>query len=153
MEAFEQIIQELGLLFGEEFHSYQNQVCTIEIDETVKVQIELHPLGDFLQVSAFVSELPPGKFREEILKNGLKANSLVGKNSSILAYTSKSNQLVLFQNIPTEGVTGDKLYERLTPFVKRVKAWKEAIDAGRPYPSTGEIPPSDDKNKPRLFGF
>ncbi len=152
--AFSDLIDELGDEFGVELRPDIHGICLLLINEKLKVQLEVDVTGENLLMASLISELPPGQFRENILKNALKANYLVEENFGALSYTGPDNSLTLATNIPLHGLTGRELYEILSIFVQRATAWQKAIDEGHPYPlDSGEVPKSESAHKSPLFGF
>lgn len=129
-------------------------LCTLMINEKVKVQLEVDVTGESILMATLVTELPPGKFRERILKDALKANYLAEENHGVLSYTGPDNALVLALTIPMHGLTGKELYEHLSIFVERAQGWQKAIDEGHPSPpDTEEVPKRDGGAKHSIFGF
>ena len=76
MKNFYDLIKELGDLLGEEIEPENNQACNLRINQKVKVQIEVSNNEESLMLISLISELPPGKFRETVLKDILKAKKL-----------------------------------------------------------------------------
>ncbi len=152
MTNFFDLIHELGEFLGEELKADPNQSITLGINETLKVQIELDPTGEKILLSSMITELPPGKFRENILKDGLKANFLAEDKIGILSYLEKENTLVLFHYLESHAITKEILHGALMLFIERATKWLSAIEAGRSSPEMGEIPEGTEK-KGAMFGF
>ncbi len=152
--AFEDVLEELSNEFDVDLHPDLHGLCTIMINETFKVQLEVDVTGENIQIATLVCELPPGRFRENILKDALKANYQVTENHGTLSYTGPDNALVLLLNVLMHGLTGKELYEHLSIFVQRATGWRKAIDSGFPSPQdTNEVPKGDGSGKTSLFGF
>jgi|JI9StandDraft_1071089.scaffolds.fasta_scaffold07366_4 hypothetical protein len=138
---FSDLIHEFGELLGESFTPYQNRMIRFLINENLRVQIEMDLMGEFVMLACFITEIPPGRFRENVLRDALKANFLLDEHWSTLCYEGKENHLVLFFKIPAHGLTGQKLLDQLLPFVARAGLWRDAIDNGHTAPiGKGEIP-------------
>jgi hypothetical protein len=152
MKNFPDLIHELGEFIGEELKTDQNNACCLEINQTLKVQIELDGPGERILLISLITELPPGKFRENILKDSLKANYLAEEKTGTLSYVERENCLVLFHYLYTFSITKDILYENLMKFIERATAWHKAIESGRSSPDVGEIPQAFEK-KGSMFGF
>ncbi len=152
MKNFHDLIHELGEYIGEDLKVDLNMACCLEINNLFKVQIELDSPGEKILLMTLITELPPGKFRENILKDALKANFLAEEKEGTLAYLEKENSLVLFYEIFTSAITREILYEHLMKFIKRATDWHSAIESGRSAPDSGEIPDSTEK-KGNIFGF
>ena len=94
MERFEMLLHELSVELDVTLHPEKDESCVLMINETVKVQLEANVRTDHLLVASFVAEIPPGKFRENTLRDALKSNYPFPKNGT-LAYSERNNQLVL----------------------------------------------------------
>lgn len=110
-------------------------------------------------MSLFYSQLryqssPPGRFRENILKDALKSNDLLDRNRSILAYLGKENKLILFEYIPAHALTIETLEKHISKIVARAEKWKKAIDSGRTFPDDPEeMPRGQSMRASSPFGF
>lgn len=152
--AYEDVLAELGDELDIDVEADLHGICTLMINEKVKVQLEVDVTGESILMAALVTELPPGKFRERILKDALKANYRAEENHGVLSYTGPDNALVLALTIPMHGLNGKELYEHLSIFVERATGWQNAIDEGFPSPQdTDEVPKGDGGTKTSLFGF
>ena len=69
MKSFHDLIAELGEYIGEDLKVDLNMACSLEINNLIKVQIELDSPGEKILLMSLITELPPGKFRENILKD------------------------------------------------------------------------------------
>ena len=129
------LMQGLGQLLQIDLREDFNQSCTLNMDG-IKVQMELDSPGEFLLLMTFISELPPGQFRETVLKEALKVNYTVEQKIGTLSYIKKENVLVLCHTIRAHALTAEALLEQLLLFYDRAKAWKDAIHSGRTAPDT-----------------
>jgi hypothetical protein len=150
MINFADLIHEFGELFGERFEPYQNRMIRFLINEHLHVQIETDGMGESLLLVCLISDLPPGRFREQVLKEALKANHLLDEQRSTLSYEEKDNQLILSLHIPTHGITAQKLLDHLLPLIKRAERWRTAIDNGHSSPGRDEVPEAKRKG---IFPF
>lgn len=149
---FKDLLYELSQILGQDLKADLNQVCPLVIDETYHVQLEMDISGDSILMGCYMCELPPGKFRENILKDALKAGFDTKKEKSILGYCEQINQLALFEYVPNYDLNGQRLYEALCIFVDRVKDWKSAIDSGKTSPDGAFAEPTQKQGRP-LFGI
>ncbi len=152
MINFHDLIHELGEFVGEDLKVDPNQSCCIEVNQILKIQIELDPSGEKILLMTKIIELPPGKFRESVLKDALKANFLAEEKEGILSYLERQNTLVLCKDLYTHAITRDILYSHLIQFIERASKWQSSIEAGRSSPDGGEIPEGTEK-KGSIFGF
>jgi len=147
MNPFEELLKELSLLIGLNLHSDENNVCYLWAGETLKVQLE-QDKKNHVVVAAFISELGPGKFREEVLKEGLKANAQFFPGG-ILCFSSKNGQLVVYLLLPIETADGQKLLESLSTLINYALQWQIALQEGKTAPLSLASKPS----LPHAFGI
>ncbi len=129
MTFFEDLIRDLGNLMGASLHAERGYLCKLLIEGSFHIQIEHEPEKASILLASFICEIPPGRIREDILKEGLKANGLLDRKG-IFAYSSKNNHLVYFAYIP-DNIHGNKLYEETMLFIDTIKKWKSAIESGQ----------------------
>lgn len=154
MQSFTDLMNDLGELLNTEIHPDLNLSCCLMINDSLKVQIEMSTTGEEILLASFVVELPPGRFREEVLRDALKANHQSDLNHGVLSYVKNHNALTLFQTIHAHGLSANDLYKYLSLFVERAKGWKDAINAGKTHPTdSGEVPQSREGQGSSLFGF
>ena len=122
------------------------------IEKCVKIHIEADPMEEFIIIGAYIAELPPGKFREAILKDALKSNFNVNKNAGILSYMGRENILTLHTKIALGSLSIDTLMHCLKHLTKRARAWQDAINEGRSSPPE-ELPKGSSQSKKSIFGF
>ena len=153
MKNYPDLIAELGALVGdEELTPDLDQACNLLVNESVEVQIELEVTGEHIFLFSMIAELPPGRFRENILRDALKSNYIIDELPGYLSYIASENQLVLLESIHSHAITADKLLNHLADFVSRVERWREAIDNGLSSPRE-EVPQGSNRGNPPLFGF
>ena len=154
MNSFEALMQELGEVLQEDLSPDSNDTVSILVEEEIIVQLEQEPHDQALIVTCIISELPPGTFRRNILKDALKSNDLLGKRPGILSYLEHDNQLVLFYKAQLQPIKANTFTKTLMGLVHRAKLWKHAIEQGRTCPSdVSEIPQSTTSRRPGMFGF
>ena len=129
IDRFEELLRELGVEYGLTLHPDRRGACKLRINEVMSLQIEYNPDRIDLTVATFICEIPPGKFRENILKSALQSNHLA-PDKAILSYCDKNNQLALFQVISMTTLTGKKLSELLSDFIKKAEEWRVAVETG-----------------------
>ena len=71
---FEELLTELGQFFHLDLHSDIHHACTIQIHPFLTVQLQLDSTQEHLWFFSPLIETPPGKFRENILREALKTN-------------------------------------------------------------------------------
>lgn len=59
MKTFADIITELGEKLDRDFHAEQGHACRLLVNDSIFVQLEEETTGEFILLTAEVSELPP----------------------------------------------------------------------------------------------
>ncbi|MBU6447032.1 MAG: hypothetical protein KGQ49_06510, partial [Verrucomicrobia bacterium] len=83
---------------------------------------------------AEIAETPPGKFRENILKEALKANALPDPMPGIFGYILATNRLAQFQKYPLHILTAERLSQIIGAFLEMAEVWQKAIMTGQSAP-------------------
>jgi len=130
IDRFEELLKELGDQYSIALHPDKLGACKLHIDNTLHVQLECDAHQENLLLATFICDIPPGKFRENILKDGLQANSNRA-HGSVLAYSDKNNQLTLFQYLRLADLNGQKLADSLATFVERANLWRTGVETGQ----------------------
>ena len=133
MERFAELLREMGPLFGASLFPDRRGHCNLNINDSFRVYIENESEHQRLLIGAFVCDIPPGKFRENVLKEALKANGTFPR-TGIFAYVRKKNQLALYTYAYTDILNGKLLAQQLRTFIAFALTWKQAIDSGQAAP-------------------
>jgi hypothetical protein len=97
----------------------------------MKVQIQMDQTLEKVILGSFLGGLGPGRFREEVLKEGLKWNGRRDGGLETLAYVEEVGQLFIFVMLPFENISAEFLVALLPPFVQAGEGWKRSIAEGR----------------------
>lgn len=152
MSTYKNLIAELSLRLKKQIYPNLNNIVVLLIENRVKIHIETDSLGEIVIIGAFITELPPGKFREHILKDALKANYNVKNCPGILSYMGKENILTLHSTFALEALTIETLIQCLKHLTKRARLWQDAIEEGKSSPYE-DIPTGSRQSKKSIFGF
>jgi hypothetical protein len=128
-DRFAELLAELGVELGISLHPDKRGACRLRIDETYHVQLECDGSQENLIVFSFLCELPPGKFRENILKDALKANTPYPLHGA-LSYSERNNQLALHASLRLSQLNGKLLADFLVAFMEKAKQWRQAVETG-----------------------
>lgn len=148
IDRFEGLLKELSAELGVTLHPDRRGACRLKINEQFHVQLECDAGHENVLVATFIGELPPGKFRENILKDALQANSPFPKNG-ILSYSERNNQLALFERLPLSNLNGNTLANFLAAFIEKATQWKNGIETGH----TDHLVERQNKQMNRPFGL
>jgi len=134
MDRFSQILYDLGQILEETLYIDENRVCQLNYNDELHLQMQYDEGKDQLLIGSFLCDVPPGKYREKLLKEALKTNGEYPRIAT-LAFSERNNKLTLFESLPAVGLTGEKLFEWLEKFIELGKEWKTAVESGRALPS------------------
>lgn len=137
MSLFEILLEELGKVFELKLHTDRKGACSIQVRPNLVVQLQPDPSQEGLWIFALLAEIPPGKFREEVLKEALKANGLATLRPGVFGYVQNTNQLALSQKYPFEILDGERLCGLLGAFLDLAEKWQDALQQGRAAPFGG----------------
>lgn len=149
MDPFAQLLNDLSLLLDTDLSPDKRGACKLNIDDTLHIQLEPDANREKLLFFSFLSEIPPGKFRENVLRDALKANADLS-TPGIFGFSERNNQLVLFANFNFSSLTAKEVLNSLHLFMAKAQAWKQAIATGQtsnlcPEPLQKPINPFDIK--------
>ncbi len=127
---FEELLQSLGKIFELKLHVDRKNACSIQVYPELTVQLQIDPSQEFLWIFAKIASIAPGKFREIILKEALKANALPDPRPAFFGYIHGLNELAQFQKYPLAILNGERLSGMIGAFVAQSSHWQEAIQRG-----------------------
>jgi len=134
-DRFSELLSELGRVFDLPLHVDKSHACSIQIPP-ITIQLQLDATQENLLLFCKIIELPPGKFRENILREALKANGQPDPRAGIFGYILATNHLALHQRYPLAILTGDRLAGLFGAFFEMGESWHKAIHSGNPIPAT-----------------
>lgn len=130
-DRFAELLYDLGKVLGIALIPDSRNACKIAIRGQLSLQMQMERSDEELFVLVSLPELPPGRYRQEVLKEALKEN-LVAKGT--LAFLAPQNRLVLFQHFNLLNTTAETLAAALFSLHERALAWASAIQEGRTAP-------------------
>ncbi len=129
MDRFQELLWDLGELIELPLHIDKNHACNLLLDDKLEIQLQMDTHQENLIIWAYLHEIPPGKFRENVLKDALKVNGEFHLFGS-LAYYEKKNMLILHEFVSAEALSGERLMEKLEKFIEEAEEWRSAIERG-----------------------
>jgi hypothetical protein len=135
VDRFAMVLADLAALVDVPLHPDHNRSCSLNVNNAMHIQLHEEENKERILISAFVGELPPGKFREILLKDTLKENNLYPRVGTF-CYSPRNNQLAFFTYVLLPTLTGDILADILEIFLDRAFSWKTALETGQ-IPSRG----------------
>lgn len=138
MSPFEDLIHALGMSLGIPLHVDHRGACCLQMNDKLRVQIEPDKTQDRIIIAAFITELNPGRFREDVLKEALKVNAqsvMSGNTGAILGFAGRHNRLSCHTFLSTKNLTSDQLLAALTYLSEQSLAWLDAVQSGQIIPA------------------
>ena len=130
MDKFAIVLADLGALVDVPLHPDASRSCALFVNNSMHLRLQEEENKDRILIGAFIGELPPGKFREILLKETLKENNLFPRIGTF-AYSPRNNQLTFFSYAPLPNLSGDALADILQLFLDRAFSWKTALETGQ----------------------
>lgn len=135
IDPFEVLIAQLGEALHLELFIDRHEACMLRIHHVLPVQLQMDRSREKLLAAAFIYELPPGRFREDVLCEALKANGLPDPRPGIFCYVAAENKLVLYADALITQITAEKLVNLLASLIDYAQLWREALERGSPSPA------------------
>jgi hypothetical protein len=142
IDQFHELLFSLGEQLKLPLQPDKRGACKLNIRNLFSIQIEYEPSRDRILIASFLCDIPPGKLRENILKDALKANFPFPEMGS-LGYCERNNKLALFLYVPLSGLSGEKCASILTAFIEKANAWREAVPLGQTSTLVESVKPSE----------
>jgi len=139
---FQELLHELGRVFHLELTVDKSGACSIMVPPELVIQMQLDSGQEKLFLFCKVVEIPPGKFRENVFLEALKANDQRDPIPGILAYLHATNHLVLYQTYPVSILNGERLASFFGNFLQMADSWRKALLSGRSSPVPSSPSPS-----------
>ena len=134
LDRFDELIQGLSKEFDLPLHVDKNHACAIQIRKGLIVQLQSDAAQEKLLITCKIVEVPPGKFRENVLREALKANNSADPIVGIFSFVNQTSHLFLFQNYPFDLLNAERIASLIGPFFETAEKWKKAIESGLPGP-------------------
>lgn len=126
---FEPLLESIGKLLNIPLQADSHLSCKIDFPkEKIQVQLEMEQGTQNLIFGGNIVKIPPGRFKQNVFEQALKANNLDNPKGGILAYCPKTDQLVLFLKIPTQNITPEQIVAHLNLYKEKFIRWKEALE-------------------------
>ncbi len=134
MDYFSALLYDLGREFGEALYPDSNGICKLAYQGILHIQLEYFDQKKQILVASFLCEVPPGKYREMLFKEALKANDKFPRIGT-LAYSERNNQFTLFAFLSTLQLNATLLSRFIEQFFAKALAWKESVEKGVAFPN------------------
>lgn len=114
----------------------RNNSCLIALPDGLKIQIEIDKTERNLLIGSLLGEIPLGPYRSDLFREALRANYAPWPRHGDLGYSTKTSNLILYELMPVEGISGELVAEHLKPFIDKAYIWVDAI-------KNGSLPPQN----------
>jgi hypothetical protein len=131
------LLEELGntaLISIAALKANNQNTCLIPFPDGLRLQIELDKHEKNLLICCVLGDLEPGEYRKKIFCEALKTNGMTPPLYGILAFSTKTNKLVLFDLLDMRELTGNRIADYLPSFLEKARIWRDAL-AGNNIPS------------------
>jgi len=133
IEILQTILDEIGkqeLFPGASLNPNKNGTCIIPLPGDGNLMFELDGREEHLIVVSILGTVTPGRYRESLFKEALKANGLPYPREGTIAYSSKTEHLLLFEKMHLPGLTGGMVVTYLPKFLEKADLWRQAVSTG-----------------------
>jgi hypothetical protein len=146
-DRFGVLIEELAAVTQMKLTPDSHGAIMIRYKDKLEAYVEPDALGDFVHVLIEIGKPGEGKYRENILREALRANGQPEPRLGTFSYGQKRESLLIFETVSMEDLTGARLSELMTQLSDKARVWRDAI-------SRGELPPIQSAAAPvRSEGF
>ena len=130
----EQILKNLGDMINISLEPDSEGLCAIRVDDKLTFEIQPDPSQEQILIGSLLTEIPPGKFKENVFTQTLKANNQIPRRGCF-AFNEETSELVLFEYIFLHNLKAKHLKNILAEFIEKAMNWKESIEAGQEAPT------------------
>lgn len=130
-DNFGMLLEELSqALKIEKLTPDSHNTCLVRFKNGISIQLEPDKDGTSLLIGTQFITVPPGRYRENVYYEALRANGLPPPRLGILAYSKQADALVMFERLPLKDLTGQKLSDFLQGFLTKALVWQESLTRG-----------------------
>ena len=129
MNRFEELIEELARILNIPLRAEKGMLCKINIDGNFSVHLQYDQNEDLVMMGAMIIEIPPGRFRENVLKEALKVNDTFPRFGT-MCFSEKGNKLAIYDHVSFEGLSPDIFNKKLDSFIEYCYEWYNAVLSG-----------------------
>lgn len=129
-DKFGNLLEELGKTLKVSLKPDKHGDCLLRFKSGVSVQLECDSTGEKLHVVSDLGQIPQGRYRENVMREALKANGLPPPRQGVFAFGKKSESLILQDTLNFDELSGEKLAEFLQLFTQKAELWKNTITRG-----------------------
>jgi len=129
-DAFSALCDDLGKILKIRTRPNRGNTMLIRFRTGIELRLEQAPGNNIIVATTCGKPPPTGRYRENLLREALKANGLPAPRTGFFAYSTKQEALVLSDHLPMDELSAQKLADFLGPFMQKAEMWKNAIEHG-----------------------
>lgn len=141
MNRFTKLMEEMSYILDTPITPEKGGKCRFRVNDLFPIQIEMDKSGEKFFLIAMITELPPGKFREKVLKEAMKEN--IYGSIGVLSYMDRNNHLMLHKKFFSEDTDAEMFTDELEAFLRKSIDWYQAIQRGSAGPHPVSLTPED----------
>lgn len=128
-DALSDLMNELGrLIHLPRLEVDENGFCAINYPNmNLKVEFKADDHNLYLEIFCQLGEVPPGRFREDVFHEALRANELPYPRYGNFGYHAGNNNLVLWELLPLKELRASDLAEYLAKFMMKGNEVKQSL--------------------------
>jgi hypothetical protein len=149
---FNEMIDELAKILNIKLSPDPNGTCLIRFPNGLNMQIERQKGSNDVFLVIELGNLSVGRYREDVLVAALKANGAPYPRVGVFAFSPTIDNLILFERIPENFISGLKVFEIMMPLAYKGKLWKDQMERGS-IPTTEEQKLPTEKTQRGMFGL
>lgn len=147
MKPFLDLLYSLSHETQLELYPDDHGACKLLLSNQMSIQIEMDREEKGFYLVCVISPLPPGKFRESVLKHALYGNHFADSVNGILCFIEKLGALALTKKVSFGSCEGLKLVNLIAHMGEKAALWKQALDQNQPAPFTIKSAPTSPKKQ------
>ena len=144
-DRFGTLIEELSKAVKIKLAPDSHGACRIKFKDKLEVYMETDPSGEEIQMIIDIGMPGEGNYRQNLLKEALRANGRPFPRCGVFCYGQKTDSLLLYDSQPMEDLNGARLSDVIKQLCEKARVWREAISRGEmpPYQSGGTVSSSE----------
>ena len=129
-DRFGALIEELAAVTQMKLAPDSHGAVMIHYKDGLQVYIEPDALGESVHLLIEIGKPGEGKYRENILREALRANGQPLPRLGTFSYGQKKESLLVFETTSMEDLTGARLADLISQLSDKARVWRDSIDRG-----------------------
>lgn len=125
MQTLDTLLHQIGGIINIPLHAQEGRKCLLEVDRTMRIHLEEDFVKQKILILCLLCDIGAGKFRENILREALKANSYLSRSFDF-GYLEKTNELAFHTYVDTR-IAAESMALYLEKCIVVGKNWISAI--------------------------